>query len=162
MNEIELFFKSLTTTISIAKGLYSLGKSTEINQKIVPLLETILSMEGNINSMKSFIRKLEEENELYRKKLMEFENWKETDSQYELKKVFPTITVRIRKGLENKEIQDSIWYCANCWNDKIQSPLQFQYKSLSEISGFCPRCKTPHEYRPPIKPQKPIDPKAWT
>jgi len=162
MDEIELFFNSLTATISIARGLHSLGKTTEINQKIAPLLEMILAMETNILSMKSFVHKLEEENEAYRKKLVEFENWAETDGQHELREVMPGIRVCIRKGLNDKEVQESVWYCANCWKDKIQSPLQLQNKNDYVISYFCPECKTPFKHVIPGPPPKPVPPGAWT
>ena len=140
MDEVIMLLKSITATIDIAKGLCSLNKTTEINKQIAPLLEKLISVEKDANSMVALIRKLEEEKETYRKKLLELENWIEIETQHESIEVIPGIRVQIRKGLNEETTKNAVWNCTNCWSDRKQSPLQFQSKNDYLSEYFCPKC----------------------
>jgi hypothetical protein len=155
--EAVAFVKSIAPTIAYAKGLYSLNKSTEINQHIAPLLEKIISMEEHANGMLALIRELEEKNEAYRKKLMEFESWNETEQTHETAEVIPDIRVKVRKGLDDKAKQTADWYCTNCWNDRVKSILHLESKSETGVSYFCPKCKNKFRHAIHISSPNPFE-----
>lgn len=160
--EVMAFLQSIGTTITYAKGINALGKNTEINEKVFPLLEKIISMEKDANAMTAFIRKLEEENESYRKKLMEFENWAETEKNHETVDVIPDIHVHIHKGLDDKARQTANWYCTNCWNDRIKSILHLKNKNAYVIIYFCPKCKNEFSHAISREPSNPPKANGWS
>lgn len=161
ISEISSFFTSIREIIDIAKGYDTLRKRAEIYEHLAPLLGRLLAIESDAVTVYSLIQRLQEENEAYRKKLVEFENWVETDSQHELREVMPGIRARVKKGLEDKAVQGSHWYCANCWSDRIQSPLQLKNSNQYVVSYYCPRCKSVFSHWLPKRERQPGS-KAWT
>lgn len=145
-DSVSTFFTSLLATIEFAKAVYAFNKTTEINQEIAPLLEMILSMENNVLTMKSFIHKLEEENETYRKELMELKDWGKIKAQYKLIEVAPGIRAQVRKGTDSDNIKKVEWMCPACFNKRIEAPLQREYDFETSGSYICPECKFPYRW----------------
>jgi predicted RNA-binding Zn-ribbon protein involved in translation (DUF1610 family) len=139
MNQISALIASIRLTLDVAQGIYSLSKSVEINQKILPLLEMIRTIEKDALRMESHIRKLEEENETQRKKLMEFLKWEETEKQYELQPIAFGILLHGKKVVI-KSTETIQWACPKCWHNHIEQPLHPKYHTKETGSYSCPNC----------------------
>jgi hypothetical protein len=98
------------------------------------------------------------------KKVMEFENWSETERQYELKKIASGIFVYCYK--KTKDSKDPLhWLCTNCYKKKKASILQLETKRFSGKYYFCPDCKTtihiPSKRKPATTKQRSTISRGW-
>lgn len=135
--EISSLFSSVKTAYDIAKGISTLKSDVDRNESISKILEILLSVETQALSVNTIAQKLQEEKYELTQKLMEFEKWSETETQYELKEIASGVFVYACKKT-NQPSEPMHWLCTNCWKDKIKSIIQ---KTLSD-SYTCPKCKT--------------------
>lgn len=72
---------------------------------------------------------------------MEFENWSETDSQYELKEVDTQTFVYSYKKTD-KDSKPVHWLCPKCFQEKKTYILQLHYDNGNYTDYQCANCKT--------------------
>ena len=137
ISEIASLIASSKAAYDIAKGLTSVHIDDKIRERTADLLGILLAVQSDaliVNAKHQELLKLKYDLE---KKILEFENWSETERQYELKEVAPGIFVyAYKKTVESAEPMH--WLCTNCWKDRIKSIIQ---KPLGD-SYTCPKCKT--------------------
>ncbi|HAB54653.1 MAG TPA: hypothetical protein DCE80_21150 [Ignavibacteriales bacterium] len=135
--EISSFISSAKTAYDIAKGISTLKSDVGRNESISKILEILLSVQTQALSVNEIAQKLQEEKYEITQKLMKFEKWSETETQYELKEIASGVFVYACKKT-NPPSEPMHWLCTNCWKDRMKSIIQ---KTLSD-SYACPKCKT--------------------
>lgn len=136
IEEIGLLINSTKAVYTIAKGISFLKSEVEKNEAVSKILEALLSLQTEALSVNEKTQELQEENYRLTNKMREFENWSETEKQYELKEIDRGTFVYASK--KNKTIAEPVhWLCTNCWKDRKRSILQ-------KFGGIykCPSCKT--------------------
>jgi rubrerythrin len=147
---------SVKVAYDIAKGISSLKSEVERNEAVSKVLEVLISVQFQASAVLAHNHDLETEKYNLAKKIVEFENWAETERNHETTEVIPDIRVYIAKGLDDKVRQSANWYCTNCWTDKIQSILHLENKNDYVVSYFCPKCKNTfsHHFPTPLLPSQ--------
>jgi hypothetical protein len=141
MTELSSLIASVKAAYDIAKGVNSLKSEVDRNQSISKILEILLTVQTNALSVNAIAQKLQEEKSDLTKRIMEFENWAQTKSNYDLKEVGPGIPAYVRKqGDDSKE--PPMWVCPYCYNKKKESFLQREYHFGEAGYYFCPECDT--------------------
>jgi hypothetical protein len=139
--EIVTLITSVKSAYEIAKGISSLKAEVERNQAIAKILEILLSAQADALSMREDYQELLQSKEELSKKLREFEQWQQIESQYKLEEIHRGVYVYTTKNPEALG-QPKHWLCANCWQEKKKSILQANYHHESGAKYTCPRCKT--------------------
>lgn len=153
--ELSTIVTGIKGTIDIAKGLKSAYDAHTITQAQTEILEKLFSLQIDALSLQEKHSALVNEKEELAKKLMEFEQWEKTESQYQLEEVHFGVFVYSPKESE-RSTEPKHWLCTNCWEERKKSILQCDYKH-SEGAGYtCPRCKTQIQMRFPHPPSDPI------
>ena len=153
--ETSVLVTSIKTAYDIAKGISSIKSELERNEAISKVTEVLRSVQQDALLMYEKHSLLLHEKDAPAKKLMEFEKWDKTASQYELKELAPGILAYIRK--KNSDSGDPvIWICPYCYDKKEESFLQLEYDYGTSISYFCPNrdCKTSFRYGVPGRGHK--------
>lgn len=135
--EISSLISFVKTACDIAKGLSTFKSDVDRNESISKILEILLSIQTQVLSVNAIAQKLQEEKYEITQKLMKFEKWSETETQYELKEIASGVFVYACKKI-NPPSEPMHWLCTNCWKDRMKSIIQ---KTLSD-SYTCPKCKT--------------------
>lgn len=131
-------FTSLKVAYDIAKGINALNTITERNEAISKVLEVLISVQQDALSMQEERSLLLREKDDLIKKILEFEKWAETESQYELKELAPGVPVYSYK-ITDKTTEPMHLLCANCFSKKqkghyVQSEIKYSgthYKCLN-------------------------------
>lgn len=138
--EISSLVASSKAAYDIAKGINSLKSEVDRNESISKILEVLLAVQTQALSVNAVAQKLQEEKYELAKKVMKFEKWSETESQYELKEVAPgTFVYSYKEGIELTEPKH--WLCTNCWKDKIKSIIHLANEGSGNRKYHCPHCK---------------------
>lgn len=137
--EVSTIITGIKGTIDIVKGLKSscddhtiMQAQTEIREQLLAILSDAIALQEKHSAL------INEKDELA-KKLMEFEHWKQTESEYELKEVVPDKFVYSYKNSQQSTIPMH-WLCPNCWNDRKKSILQKIRQTEREAGYICHRC----------------------
>jgi len=142
LSEISIALKSFKTAAEITKSILNISKDADLKDKIIELRNLILSLQSEYSTLLDVKDQLE-------KKLMEYEDWDKTESQYQLKEITPGI--RVYSPKEDSGLSDSDhWLCPNCFNDRKKSILQLDEDN--DVFGqyyICPKCKNRFCSRPP-------------
>ena len=130
-------------TIDIVKGLKSSYDTNTIMQAQTQILEHLLALQIDAFTLQEKHSALIHENEEYKKKLIEFEQWGKTASEYELKEINPGVfAYTLKESQQTTEL--SHWLCPNCWEDHKKSILQKINRthnvSIYNTTHKCPRC----------------------
>jgi len=105
---------AITGVISIARGLKSLNDFNQVAQVSSDLLERILTIQGEaLTLQESHLSLLNSKNDL-EKKLLSYEQWDNTASQYSLKKLIGRSFVCIPNE-SNKTPKPMHYLCAKCY-----------------------------------------------
>ena len=135
INEISMALTSFKSAIEIIKSISNKTKDINFKNKIIELQNLILSLQSEYSTLLDIKNQLE-------KKLVEYENWDKTESQYQLKEITPGI--RVYSSKEDSGLSDSDhWLCPNCFNDRKKSILQLE-RDEGKLGQYyiCPKCKT--------------------
>lgn len=137
--EISSLIASSKAAYEIAKGISSLKSEIDRNESISKILEELLSVQTQTLSVNAIAQKLQEEKYELTKKLMEFEKWAKTETQYRLKEVAPSVFVYAYKKTDLSDPEH--WLCTNCYKDRIKSIIHFTSKGSGIKKYICPHCK---------------------
>lgn len=137
--EISSLIASSKAAYEIAKGISSLKSEIDRNESISKILEELLSVQTQTLSVNAIAQKLQEEKYELTKKLMEFEKWAKTETQYRLKEVAPSVFVYAYKKTDLSDPEH--WLCTNCYKDRIKSIIHFASKGSGIKKYICPHCK---------------------
>lgn len=143
--EISSLIATSKAAYDIAKGISSLNSEVERNQSISKILEVLITVQTQALSVNAVAQKLQEEKFDLAKKIMEFEDWAQTKSNYELKELAPGIPAYLRKKIDETK-DPTLWICPYCYDQKKESFLQQEYHSDTAGFYFCPKCKTPFQW----------------
>lgn len=130
---------SIKGTIDIIKGLKLSYDARTFAQAQSEILEQLFTIRADALALQEKHLALINEKEELIKKLMEFEQWKQTESEYELKKIILGIYAYSLKKSQQSE-EPSHWLCTNCWKDRKESILQAEFDNGEEAKYFCPEC----------------------
>jgi hypothetical protein len=122
MTEIVSALASLKTAFDIAKGISSLNVDFSVKEKTTELLDAIISAQSRMLALQSEYQSLLESKNELSKKIMEFEDWGRTESQYDLARIGQAI---VRMPNNNHPTPSFKHYlCANCFDNKKKSILR--------------------------------------
>jgi len=158
--EIGSLLTSSKVAYDIAKGISALKSEVDRNESISKILEVLLTVQTNALSVNAIAQELQQEKYNLEKKILEFENWTETERQYELKEIATGIFVYTYKKSKNLT-EPMHWLCAKCYNERAKSILQRIKKTMAGVAYACHNCKSeildhskaepPQNYNPPSK-----------
>ncbi len=137
--EISSLIASSKAAYDIAKGISSLKSEIDRNESISKILEVLLSVQTQTLSVNAIAQKLQEEKYELTKKLMEFEKWAKTETQYRLEEVAPSVFVYAYKKTDLSDPEH--WLCTNCFKDRIKSIIRLASKGSGIKKYICPHCK---------------------
>ncbi len=120
--EISALVSSSKAAYDIAKGINSLKSEVDRNESISKILEVLLAVQTQALSVNAVAQQLQEEKYELTKKVMEFEKWTETETQYELKEIAPGVLVYAYK-ITNNNKEPMHWLCPNCFDTKRQKSI---------------------------------------
>jgi hypothetical protein len=135
--EISSVLTILEKATKVAQGILNMGEKSGLKKEAVELQNIITSLHSQILTMYAQYSELVQVKNNLEKKLVEYEDWNETESQYELKEVAPGVFVFSLKE-DNRTPEPNHWLCTNCFYDRKKSILQ-RYGTSKYL---CPRCKT--------------------
>jgi len=131
---------SIKGTIDIVKSLKSSYDARAITQAQSDILEQLFTIRTDALALQEKHLALIHEKEEIVKKLMEFEQWEKTESEYELKEIVRGTRVYSYKNSQQSTIPMH-WLCPNCWNDRKKSIFQAKFDTGEEAEYFCQKCK---------------------
>lgn len=137
--EVSTVITGIKGTIDIVKGLKSSYDDHAIVQAQTQIREQLLTILSDAIALQEKHSALINEKDELKKKLMEYEQWENTVSEYELKEVVPGKFVYTYKKSQ-QSTTPMHWLCPNCWNDRKKSILQVIHRTEREASHKCPRC----------------------
>ena len=130
----------IKTTIGAVEKLKSSYDATTIMQAQSDILKHLFTLQVDALALQEKHLALIHEKEVLIKKLMEFEQWDKTESEYELYEIVRgKFVYSSKKSQHSKEPHH--WLCPNCWNERKKSILQATYHNYDKASYTCPRCK---------------------
>lgn len=138
--EVTALIAGIKGTIDIAKSLKSAHDAHTITQTQTEILEKLLALQAEALVLQEKHSALIQEKDELAKKLMQLEDWAQTETQYQLKEVAPRIFVYIAES-STPSIENEPWYCANCFNQHQKSVLQSTSESSEYHEFMCHRCK---------------------
>lgn len=144
--EIGSLIASLRVAYDIAKGIGALKSEVDRNESISKILEILIAVQTNALSVNAIAQELQEEKTALKQKIVEFEKWAETETQYELKEIAPALFVYSYKK-SNDSIKPPHWLCAKCFSEKKAHIIQLDRESAGGKHFFCPNCKTKYYIR---------------
>ena len=140
ITEIGSLLTSVNAAYTIAKGISALKSDVDRNESISKILEVLISVQFQASSVLAKAHELEAEKHNLTKKIMDFEDWAETEAQYELKEIARGIFVYSTK--EGVRPAVPVHYlCTNCYKDKIKSIIRLSYEGSDGKQYTCPNCK---------------------
>ncbi|MFC2953251.1 hypothetical protein ACFOOP_15045 [Marinicaulis aureus] len=132
--EISMGYTSLKTALGIIKGLNATATQVQINDAKIALQTAILEAQESLSAANETqiisaarIRELEEE-------IARLETWDTETEKYELKDIGGgSVAFMLKKDAQASETPH--WLCANCFNGKRKSFLQY-VAELQRLSVF--------------------------
>ena len=137
ITEASVIITSIKTTIEIVKGLKSSHDAKTITQAQSQILEHLFALQVAALALQEKHSALIHEKQALIKKIEQFEQWRNTESEYELKELKPGIFVYSYKNSQQSVIPMH-WLCPHCWNDRKKSILQSGFHDESVYN--CNRC----------------------
>jgi hypothetical protein len=139
----------------IVKGLVSLKTSSEVNSKAIELQTIILDLQSSLSLFQQIHFEEIEKRQNAENKIKEIEDWKQTASQYEFKKLgINGVNIFVKKPFFNSYEKDT-YICPNCYNKKTESFLQPNNHSKYSHNVFCHNCNLKLEIIEKEYPQQP-------
>jgi len=122
ITEVTALITASKTAFDIAKSVMSLKGEVERNESVSKLLETLLSVQAQALDVQAKAQGLEIENHELKKKLMEVEDWKNTEENYELKDLGAGTFVYSYKRADDSD-EPMHYLCPKCFSEKKKSIL---------------------------------------
>jgi transcriptional regulator with GAF, ATPase, and Fis domain len=137
--EITSFVAGVKGTIDIAKGLKSAYDAQTIAQAQTEIVEKLLGLQMDALSLQEKHSLLINEKDELAKKLIQYENWAKTESQYKIDEVHSQVFVYVAKT-SDQSLKNQPWYCANCFGNRQLSIFQSTSDSDTYHEYVCHRC----------------------
>ncbi len=135
---------ALITSIKAAMDIVNILKSSHddhtISKAQSEIFDRLLAIQANAAILQEKHSALVNEKNELAEKVMQFEQWVKTESEYELKKLTCGILVYSYKSSQNSK-KPMHCLCPNCWEDRKKSILQIIRKTSDGIVYCCYRCK---------------------
>ncbi|MES0023138.1 MULTISPECIES: hypothetical protein [unclassified Mesorhizobium] len=132
--EIATGYSALTTAYEMAKGLKNIDDRVKLNAAVIDLQETILTAQQATAGARDTIRELEAI-------IASYENWDAIAERYQLRDFGGgTFAYDLRADQTNGEPQHRI--CANCYQKRQRSILQFLYRDSGQDHYKCHSCSS--------------------
>ena len=141
MIDFAAFISSISVASDIAKGLQSIHNEEQIFEATSDLRKRILDIQGSALTLQENHFSLLQQKTDLEKRLLEYEKWEDTASQYALKKLAARSFVYVPNE-SNKSPKPMHYLCAKCYGDRKKSILQTIYVGMGGDRLFCPECKT--------------------
>ena len=132
----------LKTAIDIIKTTSKIDTQYEFMNKISELQKIISSVTTDLLLAHSEMEKLHYKYSQIEKELNQYKNWETKKANYEPKILPPGTTVYITKKPQNS-IEENMWFCANCYQNKHICILQAKDRiyNTSKIY-YCTQCNS--------------------
>ena len=134
--EITAVLSILEKATKVAHAILNVGEKSGLKKEAIELQTIITSLHSQILTMYAHYSELLQVKNDLEKKLMDYENWDETKSQYKLEEVAPGVFVFSLKE-DNRVSEPNHWLCTNCFDDRKKSILQRH----GTVKYLCPKCK---------------------
>ncbi|RWD31162.1 hypothetical protein [Mesorhizobium sp.] len=132
--ELATGYSALTTAYEMAKGLKNIDDRVKLNAAVIDLQETILTAQQATAAARDTIRELEAT-------IASYENWDAIADRYQLRDFGGgTFAYDLRADQANGEPQHRI--CANCYQKRQRSILQFRYRDSGQDHCKCHSCNS--------------------
>ena len=132
---------SANTLINIAKTMFDVAKQKGFTEHISKFQDELITLQSKLLAAQQEQSELIQIKNKIEKKLIEYENWKNIKSQYELKELAPQVYVySMKKDIKNTEPMH--WLCCKCFDiNHKKSILQY----FDTVEGYrihkCFECK---------------------
>ncbi|MBD3342814.1 MAG: hypothetical protein GF353_27195 [Candidatus Lokiarchaeota archaeon] len=154
VTSISAVIASTNTLLDIAKSIRSIAKQTELREYIIKFQDEITILQSRLLTTQQEQSQLIQIKNEIEKKLIKYENWENTKSQYELKQIASGVFVYSTK--ENKKTSEPMhWLCCNCFDVyHRKSILQFYGVAWGGNDNYygCTECKNKIRIPKDIKP----------
>ena len=140
MNDFMLLLQGLKGTMDLTKGLKSAYDSHKIAEAEAEFFEKLSSLYVQAISLYESHSALAREKDELEKKLVEYQQWDRTASQYSLKALKSGAYV-YTPNESNQSPNPMHWICPKCYGDRKKSILQFLYDFDRGHHAYCPECK---------------------
>lgn len=149
--EFSAAISSVKATIAFVKGAKAAIDKMEIANQLSDICDRIIAAQSQTLALQTEnLTLIQDKNDL-NKKLIEFESWKKTESEYDLTEICHKRFIYVSKK-SAESAQPEHWLCPNCWQQKRKSILQ----GKPDRQYMCPACKfeffNSNEPPPPSKP----------
>ena len=163
--ELSSLIASSKAAYDIAKGINALKTEVDRNEAISKILEVLISLQTQALSVNAIAQDLQQEKYDLKNKILQFENWAETERQYELKEVAPGMFVYNYK-IPVESAKPSHWLCPKCFQEKKTYILQLRYDGTSGPKEYiCSNCnliiKIRHKSSNNSSPSSVNNPQDW-
>jgi hypothetical protein len=131
---------SIKAAIDIVKGIQSVKTRTKIDTELGDLLGKLVAAHSQTLSLQTQHESLIKDKHDLEKKILEFDKWEVTQTNYALEQVGPGVFVYVYHPPDENPKQNH-WACPKCWKDGVNHVLQRTLKTTSVIVYTCPNCK---------------------
>jgi len=137
--EITSLISSSKAAYDIAKGINAIKSEVDRNEAVSKILEVLIAVQTNALSVNAIAQELQREKYDLENKVRQYENWAETERQYELKEVVPETFVYAYKD----NTKPNHWLCPKCFQEKKTYILQLDYDGTAGPKSYiCSNCST--------------------
>ena len=141
ITELSIAFSSIKTVIDITNGLKASHDSATITQVQSDIRKHLLTIQAEALTLQDKHLALLHEKEELIKKVVQFEQWEKTESEYTLQELALGVIAYSYNDSQDSTIPHH-WLCTNCYNDRKKSILQIQSTMPVGARKYaCPRCK---------------------
>lgn len=142
--EISALVTGIKTTIDIVKNSQSSHDSATILQAQSDVLEHLFTIQAEALTLQEKHLAVLHEKEDLMKKVMQFERWEKTESEYELQEIeYGTFVYTFKNSQESGA--PTHYLCTQCWGDRKKSILQIQSTKYNS-KLVCPLCNFGFEH----------------
>jgi hypothetical protein len=147
--ELTSLVTSARAAYEIAKGLKASMDQAKLANEVSDLLERLLAVQADALALQSEHQSLIAEKSEIAKKLMQLDNWSNTEKQYTLHEPGPGIFVYASQ-VDNPSPKKQPWLCPRCFEDHIRSILQRRWDDDTSAARYdCPRCNAEFSWEYP-------------
>jgi hypothetical protein len=156
MNEFSMAIAGLQTATKIAKAFVDLKIDSAVTDKAIELQGTIVSLQQQLLLIQEKMKSLSDAKDEIERRLMEYEKWDVTESQYDLKRLVFGGSVRMSNA-NHPSPKDLHWLCPNCFEKRSKSFLQPTYDK-GIYWYHCPECSIEFRFNSEELYPRPSDP----
>ena len=137
--ELATTLAAVTSAKDFASFLIGRKIDTAVTEKAIELQNSIIALQSGLLEMQVQLQVLSARNREIETLLAAAQDWKAEDTAHQLIAVAKGAHVIAPKA-PMSDPRTPVWYCANCWQKRFKSVLQYRSQDYGGTHYYCPNC----------------------